>query len=336
MVSPPVTVAVGMTLASVQHKEDLVRKSILMALLLLLVAASSVLVACGEEPSPSTLTDDGKREVTVPGNPQRIVSLGSPITEILFALDLGDRVVATDDYSDYPDEAAALAKVGAPWPGFNTETILDQDPDLILSSAGNIVTQLEPYGVPVFVVQPTNIEGVFEDILEIGDITGKEKEARALVDSLQARVDAVTARTGGLATDGRPTVFYEVDATDAARPYTAGSGTFQDELIGLAGGRNIADDASGWYQISVEKIVDADPDMIVLEDYQYGVSVESVGARSAAWAGLSAVKGGKAYPIEDPDLTSRYGPRIVDGLEALAGMIHPELFPEEDQASQLK
>ena len=256
------------------------------------------------------------------------MSLGPSITEMLFALDLGDRVVATDDYSDYPDEAAALAKVGAPWPGFNTETILDQEPDLILSSTGAVVQQLEPYGVPVFVVQPTNIAGVFDDILKIGDITGKEKEARALVDSLQARVDAVTARTDGLATDQRPTVFYEVDATDSTRPYTAGSGTFQDELIGLAGGRNIANDTSGWYQITVEKIVDADPDMIVLEDYQYGVSVESVGARSAAWAGLSAVKDGKVYPIEDPDLTSRYGPRIVDGLEALARMIHPELFPE--------
>ncbi len=304
------------------------RKSILIALFMVLLMASWLPAACGQDASPSTLVDDSKREVTVPGNPQRIMSLGPSITEMLFALDLGDRVVAVDDYSDYPEEAAALAKVGAPWPGFNTETILDQEPDLILSSTGAVVQQLEPYGVPVFVVQPTNIAGVFDDILEIGDITGQEKEARALVDSLQARVDAVKDRTDGLATAQRPTVFYEVDATDSTRPYTAGSGTFQNELIDLAGGWNIATDTKGWYEITVEKIVDADPDLILLEDYQYGVSVASVGARSAAWAGLSAVKDGRVYPIEDPDLTSRYGPRIVDGLEALARMVHPELFPE--------
>ena len=304
------------------------RKAVLKAILCILVVASLGLLACDNEPSASVLVDDEKREVTVPADPQRIVSLGSPITEILFALDLGDRVVATDDYSTYPEEAAALPKVGAPWPGFNAETILDREPDLILSSAGTIVQQLEPYGVPVFVVQPTDIQGILDDIREIGEITGKEKQARDLVNSLQARVDAVTARTDGLAAGDRPSVFYEVDATDPTRPYTAGSGTFQDELISLAGGTNVAGGASSWYQISVEESVDADPDLVVLEDYPYGVSVESVGARSPAWAGLSAVKDGKVYAIENPDLTSRYGPRIVDGLEMLARIIQPGLFPE--------
>src|SRR5690606_26355476 len=96
----------------------------------------------------------------------------------------------------------------------------------------------------------------------------------------------------------------------------------------LAGGTNIGGGVSGWYQISVEEIVDADPDLIVLEDYQYGVSVDSVGARSPAWASLSAVQEGRVCPVEDPDLTSRYGPRIVDGLEVLARMVQPALFPE--------
>ncbi len=278
------------------------RKSILIALLLLLVIASSGLAACGQESSVATLTDDQGREVSVPNNPQRIVSLGAPITEILFALDLGDRVVATDDYSDYPDEAKSITKVGSPWPGFSTETILDQEPDLILSSAGTIVQQLEPYGVPVFVVQPTDIEGIYEDIRLIGRICGKKKQASDLVNSLTARVDAVTAKIGSLTDEEKPTIF------------------------SLAGGKNIAGTQSGWYQISLEKIVDADPDMIILEDYQYGVSPESVGARSPAWAGLSAVKNGHVYPVEDPNLTSRYGPRIVDGLEALARIIHPDLF----------
>jgi iron complex transport system substrate-binding protein len=308
------------------HKEDLVRKSILIALLLLLVIASSGLAACDQESSLATLTDDQGREVSVPSNPQRIVSLGAPITEILFALDLGDRVIATDDYSDYPDEAKSITKVGSPWPGFSTETILDQEPDLILSSAGTIVQQLEPYGVPVFVVQPTDIAGIYEDIRLIGRITGKKKQASDVVNSLTARVSEVTDKTASLTDEQKPTIFYEVDVTDSTGPYTVGSGTFQDELIALAGGKNIAGTQSGWYQISLEKIMDADPDMIILEDYQYGVSPESVGARSPAWSGLSAVKNGHVYPVEDPNLTSRYGPRIVDGLEALARIIHPELF----------
>jgi len=303
-----------------------VRKSILIALILLLVIAASGLSACGSESSGITLTDDQGREVSVPNNPKRIVSLGAPITEILFALDLGDRVVGTDDYSDYPEAAKSVPKVGAPWPGFSTETILDQEPDLILSYAGTIVQQLEPYGVPVFVIQPTDIEGIYEDIRLIGRICGKKKQASDLVNSLTARVNAVTAKTGGLTDEERPTIFYEVDATDPTSPYTVGSGTFQNELITLAGGRNIAATQSGWYPISLEELVNADPDMIILEDYQYGVSPESVGARSAAWAGLSAVKSGQVYPIENADLTSRYGPRIVEGLEMLASTIHPDLF----------
>lgn len=302
------------------------RKSIFILVLLFLTIASSGLVACGNESSAETITDDQGRAVSVPNNPQKIASLGAPITEILFALGLGDRVVATDDYSDYPDEAKSITKVGSPWPGFSAETILNQEPDLILSSSGAIVQQLESYGVPVFVIQPKDIAGIYEDIRLIGQISGKKKQASDLVDRLTARVGAVTAKTGSLTDEQKPTVFYEVDATtDPSNPHTVGFGTFQDELIALAGGRNIAGTQSGWYQISMEKIVDADPDMIILGDYLYGVSPESVGARSAAWAGLSAVKNGHVYPVKDPDLTSRYGPRIVDGLEALARIIHPEL-----------
>jgi len=286
------------------------------------------LIVCGSESTAETLTDDDGRQVSVPDNPQRIVSLGAPITEIMFALGLGDRVVATDDYSDYPDEAKSITKVGSPLPGFSAETILDQEPDLILSSSGTIVQQLEAYGVPVFVIQPKDIGGIYEDISLIGQITGKKKQASDLVDSLTARVSAVTERTTTLTDEQKPTVFYEVDATDPTRPYTVGSGTFQDELITLSGGKNIAARQSGWYQMSMEKIVDAAPDMIILEDSQYGVSLDSLGSRSAAWATLSAVKNGYVYPVEDPDLTSRYGPRIVDGLEMLARVIHPELFSE--------
>ena len=302
-------------------------KSILIAVLLLLVIVSSSAVACSKAPASVTLTDDQGRKVSIPSNPQRIVSLDAPITEIVFALGLGDRLVGIDDYSNYPKETDNITKLGSALPGFSTETIINQEPDLILTSAGTIVQQLDGHGVPVFVLQPKDIAGIYEDIRLVGQITGKKKEADELVDNMTKRVEAVVTKTSALTEDQKPTVYYEVDATNPMSPYTVGSGTFQAELIELAGGRNIAASRSGWYTISIEEILDADPDIIILEDYQYGVTPDSVATRSSAWASLTAVKEGHIYPIADPDLTSRYGPRIVDGLEELARMIHPELFP---------
>ena len=308
------------------------RKSILVAVLLLLVIGSSSAVACSKAPAAVTLTDDQSREVSIPSNPQRIVSLDAPITEIVFALGLSDRLVGIDDYSNYPKETDNITKLGSALSGFSTETILNQEPDLILTSAGTIVQQLESQSVPVFVLQPKDMAGTYQDIKLVGQITGKKKEADELVDNMTKRVEAVVTKTSALTEDQKPTVYYEVDATNPMSPYTVGSGTFQAELIELAGGSNIAS-RSGWYPISVEEILYADPDIIILEDYQYGVTPDSVAARSSAWASLTAVKEGHIYPIPDPDLTSRYGPRIVDGLEEIAHIVHPELFPEADQST---
>jgi len=123
-------------------------KSILIAVLLLLVIVSSSAVACSKAPASVTLTDDQGTKVSIPSNPQRIVSLDAPITEIVFALGLGDRLVGIDDYSNYPKETNNITKLGSALPGFSTETILNQEPDLILTSAGTIVQQLDGHGVP--------------------------------------------------------------------------------------------------------------------------------------------------------------------------------------------
>ena len=315
--------------ALVLSKEvDSVRKlTLLFAILLSLGLVFSSLAGCIESAETANVpVDDLGRPVRIEEPAQTIVSLGPSITEILFALDLGDRVVGVTDYCDYPEEAQSIAKVGAPFPGFSAETILDLQPDLVLSLAGTVVQQMENVGVTVVVLHPTNIQGIYWDIELVGQLTGKEKEAETLVNSMKKRVEDVVARTSMAI--AKPTVFYEVDGSwNENKPWTTGYATFQDNLINLAGGVNIAAGRSGWYEMSIEEILNVDPDVIILEDYQFGVTPEALMARSA-WQGLGAVTDGRVYPIEDPNLTSRQGPRIVDGLEMLARMIHPELFGE--------
>jgi len=255
--------------------------------------------------------------------PQRIVSLGPSITEILFALDLDNRIVGVTDYCDYPSEATSLPKVGAPFPGFDVESILDLEPDIVFTVAGNVVSLLEDK-VTTVVLQPRDLQGIYRDIALVGKLTSTEKAADELVASMKQRVEAVVSKTSTI--NQKPTLFYEVDGSmNENRPWTVGYGTFQDDLINLAGGINIARDGSGWYEMNVEDILDADPDLIVLEDYLYGITPEVVSSRSA-WGNLKAVTEGKVFAIDDPNLTCRQGPRIVEGLEMLARLIHPQLF----------
>ena len=123
----------------------------------------------------------------------------------------------------------------------------------------------------------------------------------------------------------RPSVFYELDGTDPAKPWTPGPGSFLDELIRAAGGENVAAGlSSAWAQISVEELLVKDPEIILLGDSIYGMTPEQVAAR-AGWEGLTAIREGRIYPFND-DLVSRPGPRLVDGLEELAQLIHPELY----------
>jgi len=291
--------------------------------LVLLTLLLCLPIGCSDSASALTPVDDWGRPIRLEAAPKRIVSLGPSITEILFALDLDEHVVGVTDYCDYPSEAASLPKLGAPFPGFDIERILDLEPDLVFSVEGNVVGLLEDK-VTTVVLQPNDLQGIYRDIELVGQLTGTDRAAEQLVSDMKQRVEAVVAKTSTI-TD-KPTLFYEVDASmDENSPWTVGYGTFQDNLINLAGATNIARDGKGWYEFSVEQILDADPDIILLEDYQFGVTPESVSARTA-WTNLTAVREGKILAIENPDLTCRQGPRIVDGLEMLARLIHPELF----------
>ncbi len=292
-------------------------------------AATPAPTAAPTQPAPAafpvTVTDDAGRMVTIKAEPQRIVSLAPSNTEILFALGLGQRVVGVDDFSDYPPEAASIEKVGGLEP--NKEKIVSLAPDLILAVGGSPAqiekaVALEKLGLAVLVLDPANVEGVIKNIELVGQATGQSNTAGKLAAELRARVKAVADKT---ANAPKPKVFFELDATDPTKPFAPGPGSFIDGMITLAGGANIAANAQmQWVQLSAEEIIAQNPDVIVLSDAEFGVSPESVKARPG-WDVIAAVKNGAVYPI-GANAVSRPGPRIVDGLEELARLIHPELF----------
>lgn len=277
---------------------------------------------------PLVLVDGLNRSMTLAAGPaQRVVSLAPSNTEILFAVGAGAQVVGRDEFANYPAEASSLPSVGGSMGNYNAEAIVNLKPDLVLAAEINppeLVESLAGLGLTVYYLpNPTDIEGVYTNLLTVAKLTGHEAETETLVASLRQRVQAVQEKVAPLSY--APVVFYELDATDPNAPYTTGPGTFMDLLIRMAGGVNAASGAtSPWAQFSAEELLVQNPQVILLGDAAYGVTVESVKARPG-WEALDAVKNDRVYPFND-DHASRPGPRLVDGLEELAKLLHPEVF----------
>lgn len=275
--------------------------------------------------SPTFFTDDTGRVVAMDKIPERIVSFGPSITEILFALGLGERVVGIDDYSDYPQEARSIPSIGSAYSP-SIEKLVELQPDLVLTlEHKQLNSELEALGMKYLIIDPNDIDGIFRDIELVGAVTGTEDEAEKLIDSMQDTVERILDRME----DALPVkVLFIIDATDLTLPWTAGPGSFIDVLITMAGGENIAAEApSAWAQLSLEQIVSSDPDVIIIQTMTGGVptvTVETL-AEHPIWGKMRAVIQGNVCLI-DGDLVSRPGPRIVQGLEALARILHPEVF----------
>ena len=275
---------------------------------------------------PMFFMDGLGRKINLEQAPQRIVSLAPSNTEILFGVGAGSQVVGRDTLSDFPEEAKALTDIGSTFDALNTEKIVSLKPDLVLAAEINTpeqVKQLESLGLTVYYLKnPSTLEGMYKNLEIVGQMTGHDKETATLIESLKKRVAAVDEKIAPISS--RPNVFYELDATDPAKPFTAGKGTFITQLIERAGGHNIAADLDGYPQMSLEQVVAANPAFIILGDARYGVTPESI-AKRPGWGNLDAVKNGKVLPFND-DLVSRPGPRLVDALEQLAKLLRPELF----------
>jgi iron complex transport system substrate-binding protein len=304
----------------------MIRNSFVLILLLALVSACGP--AAAPQAAPVTLTDGSGRTVNLELPAQRVLSLAPSNTEILFAIGAGSQLVGRDSYSDYPSEAKAVKDIGGLVGTLNTELILSTKPDLVLASPltpSEQIADLDKAGLRVYVVpNPQTFDEFFANLETVGKLTGHENQAAALAASLKVRVQGVVDKVAPISS--RPVVYYELDATDPSAPYTSGPATFVDLMIHTAGGENFGHELKGdWVQISVETLLEKQPDFIVLGDNTYGgITPESVKAR-AGWGALNAVKQGQVFTFDD-NTVSRPGPRLVDGLEAMAKLLHPGLF----------
>jgi iron complex transport system substrate-binding protein len=291
-------------------------------------AASPEASQSPEAAFPVTLTDDAGREVTLDAEPERIVSLAPSNTEIVCALDACDRIVGVTDFDDYPPEVADVAKVvvGAQ---VDVEAVVDADPDLVIA-AGNeltptaVIEQLGGLGLPVLTLYPESLDEIYADIDLVGRALGAGTAAEDLVADMRERVADVETVVEGLEP---PRTFYEVGVFEGVI-YTAGTDSFLASLIETAGGEPITGDAATT-AIEIEALVAADPELILLGDAAYDPTItpESVAARPG-WGGMTAVADGRVVPVPEDVLITRPGPRIVDGLEALARAIHPDAFAD--------
>jgi len=277
---------------------------------------------------PLTVTDDAEREVTIPAEPERIVSLAPSNTEIVCALDACDRLVGVTDFDDYPAEVAEVDRV-VTMAEVDVEAVVAAEPDLVLA-AGNeltpsaVIEQLTDLGLVVLVLYPESLAEVTGDIELVGTALGQGEEAAALVDDMESRIAAVEAAVAGIE---RPRTFYEVSVFEGTI-YTAGQGSFLASLIDTAGGMPVTGDALST-SIEIEELVAADPQLILLGDATYDPTItpESVAARPG-WETMTAVADDRVEVVTEDVVITRPGPRIVDGLEALAGAIHPDAFAE--------
>ena len=308
----------------------MMRGKLFFCLILLTAVLSCLLPVSAQETETLEsviITDDLGREVEIPRPLTSVVTLAPSLTETVYFLDGMDILIGCDMYSDYPEETAELDKFTNWDSSIIYEALVAADPDLVLAAEINSMDQikdLEDLGLTVFYIKnPATFEELTESILVTGEVLGKDKEAEALAADIEDRVaelDAVMAEN----TD-TPLVFYELDATDPTKPWTAGKGTFISMIIEKAGGKNLGDDVEGsWIQVGLETLIDADPEIILLGDYKYGSTPEAVAARTG-WDGLTAVAEGQMYGFDD-NLVSRPGPRLVEGLETIAQILHPELF----------
>ncbi len=269
------------------------------------------------------VTDQLGRKVLVPKNPQRVISLAPNITEIIFALDSERLLKGVTLHCDFPAEAKLLPRVGS-YVGLDLEKIVSLKPDLCIAiKDGNpkqVVDRLESFGIPVYAVDPRNLDSVMETILSIGSLLGADKRADILVKNMRSRIKHVAELVA--ATFHRPGVFFQIGAAPVV---SVGTLTYIHELILLAGGTNVTAGETPYPRFSREQLIALSPDVVIITSMTRIDAFDQVLAEWNRWPQIQAVRNKQIY-MADSDLFDRPSPRLVDGLEALVKLIHPELF----------
>jgi iron complex transport system substrate-binding protein len=270
---------------------------------------------------PITLTDDEGTQLTLDEEPDSIVSLTPATTELVFALGAGDRLKGGTDYDDFPPEAVALPDV-ATFTGVLIEKVVDIDPDLIIAGGNNFtsagdIDRLRGLGLTVMVIYAPTVEAVLDDIQLVGDAIGASAEAEEMTAGMEARIDEVAAAVASL---DKPRVFYEIG--NEPEIFGPAPDSFVANMVELAGGDPVTTTDPAVFAIPLERLISQDPEVIVLGDAAYGVCPDNVLSRPG-WSSITAVEDGKVLPVDDIIVT-RPGPRLGEGLAALALTIHPD------------
>ena len=292
---------------------------------------SSLVILLGTSVSysnPLRFKDEVGREVTLPFPPKRIVSLAPNITEILFSLGLDEEIVGVSIHCNFPEKAKSRVRVGS-YISLDFEKITSLKPDLIIATgAGNtrdMVDRLEKLGFKTYAIFPKNFDDILQSVGHIGQVVNREKEARGIIEGMGKRKQRVVGLTQGLSP---PKVFIQIGDAPIV---TVGKGSFADDLIRLAGGENIAGKEKEVYpRFGMEEILKRSPEVIVISSMNPKGDYQKILHEWSRWKTLPAVKNGRIHLI-DSDLLDRPSPRIIDGLEEIARVLHPERFKKPMQ-----
>jgi iron complex transport system substrate-binding protein len=273
---------------------------------------------------PLTVKDTTGKEFTFEKAPTRIVSVAPSETEILFAIGLGDQIVGVSDHDDYPAEAKSKPKMGGLKP--NLEALIAANADVVFAGGSmkkDNVEKLRESKLNVFKIEPKTLDDVMAGILQFGVITDHQEQAEKVVAKMKADRQKVTDAVKGVKVEEKKKVYIEFSPG-----WTVGSGEFMDELITLSGGINVAADTKSWHQISEEKIIQQNPNVILFSkdvvDDKSKKTLEQIIRTRSGWDKIDAVQKNQVFGL-DANLLSRPGPRLTEGLLEMAKEIYPEL-----------
>jgi len=302
-------------LPSREREKELIFLSVLLMLVLFHVSVSYS--------GSKTFTDEVGREVIVLFPPKKIVSLAPNITEILFSLGLDQEIVGVSIHCNFPEKVQRKVRVGS-YISLDFEKIVSLKPDLIIATgAGNtrdMVERLERLGFPTYVIFPKNVEDVIRSVGHLSQLVGREKEGVEIIQEMKRRKERVVELTLGLP---RPRVFLQIGEAPVV---TVGKNSFADDLIRLAGGDNVAGNEKEMYpRFGMEEILKRSPEVILISSMNPKGNYQKVLQGWSRWKTIPAVKNGRIHLL-DSDLIDRPSPRIIDGLEEMARILHPERF----------
>lgn len=283
---------------------------------------TALLFCCPMQLSAETFRDSVGGKVVLSSAPERIVSLAPSITEIIYFLGLGNRLVGVTRFSYFPEQAKKKPTIGA-YTDINLEKVLTLDPDLVIATAdGNKkedIGMLKEAGIPVYVVNPRKVQQILEAIEGIGCICGIPNRAKVRVDSLRKRVARVKDAVKGAE---KPLVLLVINTKPLM---SVNRGTTHHDIITLAGGRNLAADQSITYpRLNMEEVIRRGPEVIIISSMERSGEHEKIRTKWFRWTSIPAVQNRRVHVINS-DLIDRAAPRIVKGLEKMAKLIHPEI-----------